>query len=374
MKIAIDISQVVHGTGVSFYTRNLVLSLANLDRRNEYLLFGYSLRQNKVLGDFVREAREINPRFSGRIFPLPPSLVEGMGNLWPRPAVESVLGPIDLYHSSDWVEFPSRAAKVTTIHDFSFWKFPQTAHPKIEKVMVRRLGNVRREADGVIAISQATARSGVEMAGIPREKMEVIYEAAGEIFKPSGPGKIKTIKEKYLLPSHYFLAVTNLDPRKNLARITEAFNLFSQRRAGWSLVVVGKAGWDEVKLSARAHLVMAGYVPLEDLRDLYSGSAGLVFPSLDEGFGLPVIEAMACGCPVLTSGCSSLPEVAGKAAVYVDPLSVPAIAHGLEQLVVDRETLVKDGYRQAAAFSWRKTAQQTQAFYEKTYSQKRAKI
>ncbi|MCJ7827980.1 glycosyltransferase family 4 protein [Patescibacteria group bacterium] len=367
MKIAIDISQLVYGTGVSFYTRNLVLSLAKLDQKNDYLLFGYSFRQMLLLKSFVEEVKKINPRFESCLFQIPPSLVELIGNGLHRFFIEKFIGPIDVYHSSDWVQFPSQAFKVTTLHDFSFYTFPQSAHPKIVSVMNRRLKWVESEVDWLIAVSKATARAGVELAGLKRTKMSVVYEAPA-VRGSLGEKPVEKMREKYGLKENFFLSVANLDPRKNLKTIIEAFGLFSQKRFDWSLLIVGKVGWDSLKslgVKNRDRVVLAGYVPEADLVELYVQSAGLVYPSLEEGFGLPILEAMRAQTPVLTSNCSSLSEVAGQAAVLVNPRSVEAVVHGLERLVVEREKLVELGRKRVAEFSWEKAAQETLRVYEK---------
>ncbi|MCJ7804125.1 hypothetical protein MUP35_00090, partial [Patescibacteria group bacterium] len=142
MKIGIDISQIVYGTGVSSYTKNLVENLLRIDKQNEYKLFFSSLRQ-PLPSDF----KIANKKAKVKFFPIPPTLLEPLWNKWHWPSVERLIGHIDVFHSSDWTQPPSRAAKVTTIHDFGFLKYPETAHPKIKAVHQRRLGWVKKEAD-----------------------------------------------------------------------------------------------------------------------------------------------------------------------------------------------------------------------------------
>jgi glycosyltransferase involved in cell wall biosynthesis len=375
MRIAIDVSQIVHGTGVSFYTRNLVRNLARLDKNNDYLLLGYSLRLRKDLEDFSQKIRVINPGFSAKIFSLPPSLAEPLGNRFRFFPVEKIVGPIDVFHSSDWIQFPTLAARVTTIHDFGFWKYPQTAQSKISAVMKRRLALVKQEADLMIAVSQATAKDIMKILKVPRKKIRVIYEAPSEEFQKTKPEEIAETKKRFGLKNDYFLAVANLDPRKNLSRIIKAFLIFQKKKPKTSLVVAGKFGWGDRKRPGiggwQSGVVFTGYLSNRELAALYAGAACLVYPSLYEGFGLPVLEAMRLGCPVVTSNLSSLPEVAGRAAVLVNPFDPEEIAVGIEKALARKEKLIRAGLRRARRFSWEKTARETIKVYREVYDYRR---
>lgn len=374
MKIAIDISQIVHGTGVSFYTRNLIKALAKVDNKNEYLLFGGSLRLKNILQDFAAEIKKINKNFSSKIFTLPPTAVEPLFNRFRFLPIESLIGPIDVFHSSDWTQPPTNAAKVTTIHDFGFFKYPDVAHPKIAAVMKRRLELVKKESDLIIAVSEATKKDVVDLLGIPGKKIKVIYEATPENFKKASKKEITQTKRKYKIKGDYFLSVATLEPRKNLKRIIEAFRLTSQI-SRLTLVIVGKFGWGDVEQSSIIHhkssIIFTGYVPNQDLPALYSGASCLVYPSLYEGFGLPILEAFACQCPVVTSNISSMPEVSGKAAILVNPLKVKDIARGIKEAMENRENLINAGSKRVKHFSWEKTAKETLKVYRQTYASRR---
>jgi len=369
MKIGIDISQIVHGTGVSFYTRSLVKALAKIDKKNEYILFGGSWRSKNILQEFTTEIRKANKNFNSKIFALPPSIAEPFWNRFRLLPIEKLIGPIDVFHFSDWTQPPTKAAKVTTIHDFGFLKFPDVAHPKIIAVMKRKLNLVKKECDLIIAVSQATKNDAVAFLGIPAEKIQVIYEAGPEEFKKTNQEEVEKIKKKYKIKGNYLLSVATLEPRKNLKRIIEAFKkLKTGKTQKLKLVIVGKFGWGEIKISNHESqmpdIIFTGYVSDQDLASLYSGATCLVYASLYEGFGQPILEAMACGCPVVTSNVSSMPEIAGEAAVLVDPEKVEDITRGIQEALENREQLIEKGKARAKEFSWEKTARETLKVYQ----------
>jgi len=211
----------------------------------------------------------------------------------------------------------------------------------------------------------------MEILGLPEKKIKVVYEAAPEDLKPVKDKKIsQKLFKKYNLDGDYLLSVATLEPRKNLKRIIEAFKMLKTKNL--KLVITGKPGWEDLNTlgfkKGNNNTIFTGYLKKrEDLAALYSQALGLVYPSLYEGFGLPILEAMKCGCPVLTSNISSMPEVAGQAAILVDPLDVEEIARGLSELVNNqdlRKSLAKKGLAQVKKFSWEKTAQETLKVYE----------
>lgn len=372
MKIGIDISQIVHGTGVSFYTRNLVKALAKIDKKNEYILFGGSWRQKNVLQEFTLEVKKINKNFREKVVCLPPTVAEPLWNRLRFLPIEKLVGKIDVFHSSDWIQPPTKAAKVTTIHDFGFLKFPDVAHPKILSVMSRRLELVKKECDLIIAVSQATKNDAVVLLGIPAEKIRVIYEAVPEEFKKTTQEEVEEVKKKYKIKGNYLLSVATLEPRKNLKRIIEAFKkLKTGKTQELKLVIAGKFGWGEIKTSNHKSqmpdVIFTGYVSNQDLASLYSGATCLVYASLYEGFGQPILEAMVCGCSVVTSNISSMPEVAGEAAVLVDPENIEDIVQGTKEAMDKRKELIKKGFERAKQFSWEKTAKETLEVYNELH-------
>jgi glycosyltransferase involved in cell wall biosynthesis len=354
MRIGIDVSQVVFGTGVSFYTRKLVENLLKIDRKNQYVLFGGSLRRKK---DLRRFAQELSGNFSTKFLPLTPSLADIVWNRLYWGKIEWFLGQVDIFHSSDWAQPPTEAFTVTTVHDLSTFKYPKLAHPKVLKTHKRRLSRVIDNVDRIIVPSQATKADLLELE-VEEKRIRVIAEAPGEEFMPAKKSQIKKVKKEYKVSGGYLLAV-GTNPRKNLERIVKAYE---QVRAGkdLKLLVVGRK---EGKLELDRGIRYTGHVDDKELATLYSGAKALVYPSLSEGFGLPILQAFACECPVVTSDVSSMPEVAGKGAVLVDPENLNSIVEGIETAVRRKKSLVKKGKEEVAKYSWKKTAEETLKVY-----------
>lgn len=253
---------------------------------------------------------------------------------------------------------------VVTVHDLGYRYFPN-AHPPTQRLYLDFSTRYSaRAAKHILADSEATKRDLTKFYGTPPEKITVIYPGRDETLKRVDAAAMRA---KYNLPEKYLLHVGTLQPRKNLFRLIEAV---SHQPSAISLVLAGRVGWlsEPILTAARAANVrVLEFVPDEDLAGLYSGAEAFVFPSLYEGFGFPVLEAMACGTPVICADTSSLPEVAGDAALRVNPLDtaalVAAITH-LTQNVELRTTLAAKGYEQIKKFSWAKAAQQTWAVLE----------
>jgi glycosyltransferase involved in cell wall biosynthesis len=219
-----------------------------------------------------------------------------------------------------------------TLHDLAVLRHPEL-FPRWHRLSGRAaVGRVARAADRVLAVSEFTKREAVELLGVPEERVAVIGNAVDSVFSPDGPAA----------EGDYVLAVGTLEPRKNLQRVADASG-----RCGVELRVVGARGWGGVDTAG-----WLGEVTDEELAALYRGARALVFPSLYEGFGIPVLEAMACGTPVVTSAGGAAEEVAGGAAVLVDPLDVAAIAAGLGDAAARREELRAKGLERAKAYTW----------------------
>ena len=375
MKIGIDISQIVYGTGVSVYTKNLVKSLLKINNEDEFLLFGGSLRQREALKDFISSLSSFN-NVTGRVFFIPPKLADILWNKLHILPIDSLLGKVDVFHSSDWTQPPSNSAKVTTIHDFGFIKYPSTAHPRIASTMKGRFEWVKKDVDLIIAISKATKNDIVDILGISPKKVKVVYEALPKDIKKVQNNKlIADVKKKYKIKNDFLLSVATLEPRKNLKRVILAFNEVKKIIPDMQLVLAGKLGWDQdiKKMMGKRpkDIIFTGFIDREhELSSLYSSASCFVFPSLYEGFGLPILEAMVCGCPVVTSNISSMPEVAGDAAVLVEPLEVESISHGIVKAIKEKDALVKKGFEQIDKFSWEKTAKETLRVYKQAVKNK----
>jgi len=378
MKIGIDISQLAFpGTGSAVYTENLVRNLLK-EKKNEYVLFFSSLRQPPPKD------------FKSKNFKFPPLLLEQLWNRFHVLPIEKLIGRVDVFHTSDWLEPPSQYPKVTTIHDLIIYKYPERFERRgghdIVANFERKLKWVKKESALIISVSESTKQDIVDILKISPRKIRVIHEAPGEAYqKRVSTARVKQIKEKYQIKTDYVLMVGTREPRKNLERAIEAFNLVvsdqwsvtrnqssvTAHQSPLTLVIAGKFGWgkelmteDSRQKTVDSNIKLLGYVAEEDLPGLYAGAQVFVYPSLYEGFGLPILEAMASGCPVVTSNISSMPEVAGDAAILVNPGKTEEIARGIQKALENKEELIKKGRARAQEFSWEKTAQETLKVYQ----------
>jgi glycosyltransferase involved in cell wall biosynthesis len=258
---------------------------------------------------------------------------------------------------------------VVTVHDLGYLHEPETHPPNQRRLLDWTTRWSCRAASKVIAISQATKTDLMERYHVEERKIRVIYHGVAPSMFKRPTEAVEAVKAKYGLPDHYVLFVGTIQPRKNIARLVEAMMRVSAVGLPHKLVIAGKPGWlgnqvDAAITSAgRPDLIIrTGYVPDHDLAALYSGADAFCFPSMYEGFGLPILEAMACGTPVITSNRGSLPEIAGDAAFAVDPTSTDAIASALTAVLRDpseRAQLIEAGRRRVQHFSWEACAKAT---------------
>jgi glycosyltransferase involved in cell wall biosynthesis len=259
------------------------------------------------------------------------------------------------------------------VHDLAIRRLP-AAFPPLNRWGGWHLwSRLARRADHCIAISEATRRDLVAWAGVPRDRVTVIHHGVGRPFGPVPAAEVMRVRHAGRLHGGYFLAVGTIEPRKNLPRVIEALQVVRSSGSEAQLVVVGAPGWGQTRLQQQLlsgalgpSVRYVGHVPDADLAALYAGAIALVYPSLYEGFGLPILEAMACGCPVITSACGGLAEAAGDAARRVDPRSVPDIAAAMQALLVEpsqRTELARRGQQRATNFTWQRTAEHTLAVY-----------
>jgi glycosyltransferase involved in cell wall biosynthesis len=263
-----------------------------------------------------------------------------------RPKVERFAGELDVFHFSDWMYPAQRSGlRSTMIHDLAPLRFPNSVAPLTRRMHSRKYRNAADTCDLVFVNSEYTASDATELLRIPRERVHVAYPGVGEAFTPEG--------DRTNLGSPYVLAVATLEPRKNVARLVEAFELVRAERPELDLVVAGaEVTWAPSPIAGTSVRGL-GFVPDTELPALYRGASALVYPSLFEGFGIPIVEAMACGTPVVASAHPSMDEAAGEAAVRVDPESPEAIAEGIRRALDERETLVPKGLEHAQRFTWR---------------------
>jgi glycosyltransferase involved in cell wall biosynthesis len=276
---------------------------------------------------------------------------------WSRlgwPPLERFLGPIDVLHFSDWMYPPQRGGlRVTTIHDLVPLRFPHWVQGRTRRMHLAKYRDAARSCHVIVANSAFTKREVVELLGVPAERVRVALPGVDERFTPEG--------ERADLGRPYLLSVATLEPRKNLGALVEAYRLLG--RDDLLLALVGAAGWGPQPRLDLPGVLRLGYVEDEELARLYRGAAVFVYPSRFEGFGLPVIEAMACGVPVVCSSHPSLDEACGQAALRADPDSPAALAAAIERALRERDELRRRGLAHAARFSWLKTGRALLAAY-----------
>jgi glycosyltransferase involved in cell wall biosynthesis len=342
MRIAFDVSPLSHPPlGIGNYLRGSLGGLVEA-ARGEHEIVAFAPTS-------IRGRQAIRAALDGiavelRTWRLPCS--HALRTAWSvagRPAAERVLGPFDVLHFSDWMYPPQRAGvRATTIHDLVPLHHPEWTTPRTRAMHTRKYENAARTCDVIFVNSAYTGRDVVNTLGVDPSRVHVAHPAPKPVFRPDG--------ERADLGRPYVLTVATLEPRKNLQALVEAHRLLD---GDLLLVVAGGEGWGEQPELAAPGIRRLGFVQDEALARLYRGAAVAVYPSRFEGFGIPVIEAMACACPVVVSSHPSLDEAAGEAAVRVDPDDPAAIASGIERALEERDALVRAGLAHVRRFSWR---------------------
>jgi glycosyltransferase involved in cell wall biosynthesis len=363
MRVAID-TRKIHDFGIGTYIRNLLRQLARIDRDTEYVLLCREpdLGIAAQLGPNFRSVREPSPNYSLREQVHVPWVLRRE-----RP---------DVYHAPHYVLPPAvRCRSVVTIHDCIHLMFPQYLPNRAAYAYARAsMWAAARRSDRILTVSEASKRDILSLFNIKPEKIVVVYNAIDEHFSAAPSEEhVARIRERYQLDHKFVLYVGNIKPHKNLVRLIEAFSDLRRTHDDLKLLIIG----DEIsKLPALRRAVhrhklhkyvrFLGYLKDDTLTVLYRLASVFVFPSLYEGFGLPPLEAMASGTPVVTSNVSSLPEVTGDAAVLVDPYDVDSIGNGIRRILDDpqlAEELRIKGLKRAREFSWERSVEKTQRVY-----------
>lgn len=376
MHIAIDYTPAIRQrAGIGRYTRGLVYALAELDAVNRYTLF-FAGQDGGAVGpakgwpaNFTLKGSNVPSRW----------LTAGWHKLKLPLPVERLAGDSDIFHSPDFTLPPLRsAAGVVTIHDLSFLRLPQYAEPSLRDYLRARVPDSVTRARRVLADSENTARDLAELLAVPAGKISVVQPGVGPEFRPvRDTVLLNEVRARYHLPQWFILFVGTIEPRKNLARLITAYGqLRRQTGLPHALVLAGNPGWlnegiyEQVsKEGLSEHVLFPGFVADEDLPALYTLADLFAFPSLYEGFGIPPLEAMACGTPVVASNNSSLPEATGAAALLVDAEDVEGLADAMARVLGDatlRARLSDLGRAQAARFSWAAAATRLLRAYEAT--------
>jgi glycosyltransferase involved in cell wall biosynthesis len=374
MRIVIDYTPAVHQrAGIGRYTRGLVNALTHLDAENEYtlLVLGRSGAHFAPAG--------LPPNFRPRYVPLSDHWATILWHRMNLPLpVDLVAGRADLFHGPSFTLPPSFIPSLLTVHDLSFLRYPQGAHPALLAWLTKAVPRSLQRARHVLADSASTRADLIELMHIPGDQITVIGAGVEKRFQPvKDQAVLSRVQDRYRLPEHFALVVSTLEPRKNFTGLIAAFNQLTMAHpsstADLHLVIAGGKGWlyDDIFVAAEASPVrqrihFPGFIADEDLPALYSLATLFVFPSHYEGFGIPVLEAMACGIPVVCADNSSLPEVAGNAALLLESTDIQGLADAMHRVLVDallREGLVERGLAQARRFTWERAAQRLLKVY-----------
>jgi glycosyltransferase involved in cell wall biosynthesis len=373
VRVAIDYTAAVNqSAGIGRFVRSLVGALADLDSTTQYLLL-YAAPNEAAVPRFPTAKN-----FSSRQVRLSQRYLDIAWHRLKLPLPVNLLtGPVDVFHSPDFVLPPVRHSRsLLTVHDLAFLLRPECADESLREYLEKAVPHSVRRADFVVADSENTRNDVICLLGIPPERVAVVPGGVEPTFTPvDDPARLDRLRDRLGVgDAPFILSVGVIEPRKNLRMLFNAYRIMRDRKVlPHRLVVVGRRGWlweDTVEQAEnspyRDDIVFVGFVPEEDLPAMYSAADVFAFPSLYEGFGLPPLEAMACGTPVVVSDSSSLPEVVGDAGLQVDPHDPDALAVALERAILDeplRAELRRRGLERAATFTWAAAAGRLLAVY-----------
>jgi glycosyltransferase involved in cell wall biosynthesis len=376
MKIGIDVSLTIgEKAGVGYYAANLVDALAKIDRTNQYLLYPFFYYIYHP--DFKNCRGPSEKNFHLHCENIPKKIID---LAWHSPIPKKwILGNVDILHSTTFCTPQDHCGKlIVTIYDISFLLLPECHVEANRQHCLKGTLEAVRYADYIIAISDSGKNDLVKYFDADPDKVVVTHLAAKDIFTPRGSDERNQVLEKYRIPGDFIFTVGSYEPRKNIGTLIRAYmNLPENVKNQYALVIAGGKGWlnTDIELLIEsqdsARILRIGYVDEQDLPALYSAATLFVYPSFYEGFGLPVLEAMSCGVPVITSNTSSMPEIGGIAALYFDPHSVQQLRSLLLEVAGNenlRKELSRKGIEQARQFSWDKTAKATLEIYKDLYS------
>ena len=356
MRVVVDVTPLaLPRTGIGNYVLGMLRGLAEAGPEHEIVAFSAVAPPGK---------RRIENALDGvpvqqRLVVVPPKS-HYWRTAWSRLGhgpVEWLAGRLDVFHFSDWMYPPQRnGVRATTIHDLFPLRHPDWVHPQTYRMHSRKYAHAAETCDLIIVNSEFTAGEAVELLGSQRERICVAYPALGTAFRPDGPARD--------LGGPYVLTVATLERRKNLETLLAALPLVRERLPELRVAVVGGHGWQAPNLDAEGVLLL-GYVDDDELAALYRGAEVFVYPSRFEGFGMPIVEAMACGTPVVASAHPSMDEASGDAALRADPESATAIGSAIEQAFTESGALVARGYEHARDFTARAQGETVWEAYER---------
>lgn len=380
MIIGIDIRTLLENnySGVNFYTSNLLQNILHRDQVNQYKFFVNSFKDKRKFEIFK------NSNLKEYYFNWPNKALNFCFTYFNWPKIDRLVKGVDLFFlpNINFFAFSERIPLITTIYDLSFERYPDFYSKKTN--LWHKIINPKKllkRSQKVITISQSSKNDLIDLYSIPADKIEIIYPAAGDNFKPflkNDEYLLKT-KQKYELPENFILYLGNLEPRKNIEGLIQSFEkLLSAGKNKLTdnlfLVIAGKPSWMyknifslAAKSKYKSQIKFLGYVDEDDKPALYNLAKIFVYPTFYEGFGMPVLEALSCGVPVITSANSSLPEVTSDAALLINPYKLNDITDAISQLLTDENltTLLRQrGLNQAKKFSWQKSAEKLLTIFQ----------
>lgn len=367
MKVGIDSRAAIwyRGTGMGTYTYQLIRNIYLIDKKNDYHFF---LPNEKFQGT--------DPLTSG-VFQ---SIAQNTDTFWETVGSETIIpDAIDIYHvPQNGIGLPPKKQypTVVTVHDLIPYTLPETVGPGYLKIFQREMPRILEESDHVITVSEHSKNDLKKIMGVPDDMITVIYEAPESTYKPIKREVAKArIQNRYGIKDRFILYIGGFSPRKNIRGLINAYHkIYKDLKTTCKLVILGKPSRDYpglVKLveslDLTGNVLFPGFIPMQDLPFFYNASNLFVYPSFYEGFGLPPIEALACGTPTIVSNVSSMPEVVGDAAIQINPHDLLSLASAMHRVLTEPELaleLRKKGIKRAEGFSWTKTAAQTIKVYQ----------
>lgn len=377
--IAIDYTAAYEqGAGIGRLVRDLVAHLGQEDDQTVYRLFVAGAQQKQLPtlpGDnFSWRSSRISPRWFARLwhkarFYLP---------------IQIFTGQVALFHATDFTLPPTlpKTKTILTVHDLSYVRAPETAHPAQKAYLDKAVPWSVKRANHVIADSHATKDDLIALYHTPAEKISVLHSGINSLYRPiTDKAKQLAVRQKYNIPAEvpYLFSIGTVQPRKNYGRAAQALHALGERYQDIHMVIAGGKGWleadiyqqvEKLDMADRVHFI--GYVDDNDVPTLYSAALCTVYVSLYEGFGFPILESMACDTPVLTSTVSSIPEVAGDAALMVNPYNIDEIAAALKHILdnpAQQQKMIEAGREQVKQFTWKKAAKALLAIYHRVLNE-----
>ncbi len=356
MNIGIDISQIIYeGTGVSRFTKGLVNSILDFDKSNKWIFFFSSLRQSL---DQEIEKKIYKKGHKLIRWKIPSTLLSFFWNDLHKLKILNIklLNSLDWFITSDWTEPHLNCKKATVVHDLVYLRHPETVDKMILTTQKKRLNWVKKESNLIFADSEATKNDLIDLVQIDSKKIIINYPGVYMLL-PNKQQVNRTLL-KFNLKKPFILTVGKLEPRKNLERLINAYDQIKKPKP--DLVIVGQSGWGDINNETMKQfnndIRFLGFVNDNDLYSLYVPCLFFIYPSIWEGFGYPVVEAMKLGAPIATSNTSSLKEIADGAVLLFDPFKINEITHCINTLAQDekiRKELSAKGFKRSKMFTWR---------------------